>query len=348
VVGRLGVIETKCRRAASVFCATLASIAAFAGTARAEISFDQFGWWGREGLSGRSSGSFELAVANASNRYLVLAVGSVGPGSQVSSVAFGGVRMTFLGASRVASGCRIDMWGLVAPPTGTHTVEMQLSSVTAAVAYAVSYNGVAQAAPTGPFFSAGFGTMASLTVPSAVGDVVFDGLCADEMTGRTWAEPAPQRWHQGATNAGMGLLVSHAPGAASVNMSWLLPDNRPASWVLGAVSLRPAEAPAGVDASVDSAQDAPRPVDGPDDAGMGEPSSADAGAIDTTAGPDASARRADVNLDVGCGCRTGAPFRRPAPVALALALIALLQLRRRLPSPRDTHHQADPQGADQL
>lgn len=87
------------------------------------------------------------------SRYLVVDVALLSAGQTVTSVVddFGGgaVSMTFIGAkSTVSSVGRIESWGLVAPATGTKTIQVNLSGSISSAAGAVSYTNVHQTSPT--------------------------------------------------------------------------------------------------------------------------------------------------------------------------------------------------------
>lgn len=97
-------------------------------------------------------------TCSGNSRYLVVDVSILSAGQTVTSIVddFGGgaVAMTLLGArSTVTSFGRVESWGLVAPISGTKTIQVNLSSSVVSAACAVSYTGVHQVSPTEGFNS---------------------------------------------------------------------------------------------------------------------------------------------------------------------------------------------------
>lgn len=95
-------------------------------------------------------------TCSGNNRYLTVDVALLSAGQTVTSIVddFGGgaVSMVFLGAqSTVTSFGRIESWGLVAPASGTKTIQVNLSGSIASTAVAESYTGVHQTSPTEGF-----------------------------------------------------------------------------------------------------------------------------------------------------------------------------------------------------
>lgn len=106
----------------------------------------------------QSTYTFNRTVAG-SNRYLVVDVAILSAGQTVTSVVDdsggGNVNMTFIGAQNtVTSFGRIETWGLIAPATGTKSIQVNLSSTVISATSAVSYNGVHQTSPIEGFNSA--------------------------------------------------------------------------------------------------------------------------------------------------------------------------------------------------
>lgn len=119
------------------------------------IAFDAVG---NSGYQAAASTYTFTRTCSGNNRYLVVDVALLSAGQTVSSIVddFGGgaVAMTFLGAqSTVTSFGRIESWGLVAPISGTKTIQVNLSGSIASAAGAVSYTGVHQTSPTEGFNS---------------------------------------------------------------------------------------------------------------------------------------------------------------------------------------------------
>jgi hypothetical protein len=133
------------------------------------------------------------------------------------------------------------MWYLLQPPAGTANVVVSLSGSANTVGGAVSFFGVDQAAPIGPFVSAsGTGRLPLVLAISAQGDVVVDTLAATGDAVSASALPQQQeRWND-QTGTASGDVIGAGSTAArgpSVAMAWSLATSRP--WALGTVSLKP-------------------------------------------------------------------------------------------------------------
>jgi len=145
----------------------------------------------------------------------------------------------------------MEMWYLLAPPTGTHDIHVDLQGpdgtwstgepyTNSTMAGATSWFGVNQTNPLGTFVSnSGHNvTTASVNVISAGGEVALDTLSVNGGSAPSAGSGQDQHWSR-QTGAGSSKV-----GASSVNMSWtidLIYNGSP--WVIGAVSLKPASEP---------------------------------------------------------------------------------------------------------
>ena len=102
---------------------------------------------------GFSSYSFNVD-ANGSNRYLIVAVGIQSVGGSVSSITRDGQSFTLLGSVTSVGACRSELWGLLAPNTGTKSCTVTLSSAITSAATATSWTNVDQTTPSEGFNSA--------------------------------------------------------------------------------------------------------------------------------------------------------------------------------------------------
>src|SRR6266702_1460528 len=95
-------------------------------------------------------------TTNGANRYLEVDIAMLSvAGSSVTSITYGGVAMTFLGAKASASGAvSIEMWGLINPTIGTNSIAVTLSTGLDSIGSAISLDGVHQVSPTEGFNSA--------------------------------------------------------------------------------------------------------------------------------------------------------------------------------------------------
>jgi hypothetical protein len=168
----------------------------------------------------------------------------LGSGETVSEVRYNGDLLNFEGARNgPGNDSRIEIWSRVAPDTGTHNVVVTLSAGThdGATAGVMTFTEVNQATPLGTFASnAGVSTSASVTVSSAVDELVFGVLAVDDTSNRDLvpgAGQSPERWDLYANSANGGGTTEE--GAPSVVTSWTwspIADD----WAVGGISIKPA------------------------------------------------------------------------------------------------------------
>lgn len=158
----------------------------------------------------------------------------------ISSITYGGTAMTPIGSKNVADQ-EIAQYQLVNPPTGAQTVSVTFSSNVSRPIYggSVSFTNVNQTTPIGTFASAsGNSSSPSVTVASAVGEIVIDTLDFDTSAATlTVGAGQTQRWKNVFSAMPWGAGSTEA-GAASVTMSWTA--NVADNWAIGAVSVKPA------------------------------------------------------------------------------------------------------------
>lgn len=136
---------------------------------------------------------------------------------------------------------RVELWYLLSPPSGIANIEVTLSTGAKIVAGAISYSGVDQLTPLGPFVgNAGISNLATATISSAVGERVVDTVSVEGQAPSTTAGAGQtEQWNLTTGSGGSDLVGagSYAIGAASVTMSWIHPSSR--DWAIGAVTLKP-------------------------------------------------------------------------------------------------------------
>lgn len=118
----------------------------------------QFDAAANSGYQAASSSYTFNRTCTGTERFLTVDIALLSAGQTVTSVVddFGGgaIPMVFIGArSTVSSVGRIEQWGLVAPVTGTKSIQVNLSGSIASSSAAVSYTGVHQTSPTEGFNS---------------------------------------------------------------------------------------------------------------------------------------------------------------------------------------------------
>jgi subtilisin family serine protease len=187
-------------------------------------------------------------IGSGPDRFLVVGVSLRDGNTSVTGVTYGGAALTRIGFQNAGgSQNRTEMWELPAPATGTADVVVTLSAAKKLVGGAVSFFHVDPTAPHGPFVSAiGSTKTASVTVPSGRGQLVVDTVSTNgDANSLTESAEQAAQWDTfsgkgDAGNArGGGSLET---GASYVTMSWALGAGKP--WSAGAVSLKPAGAPA--------------------------------------------------------------------------------------------------------
>jgi hypothetical protein len=178
-----------------------------------------------------------------SNRLLLVGVST--QYATAGSVTFNGVPLTLVGRRQGGSASNdgyAEIWSLVAPPTGTATIVVNVPLGDAMVAGAVSFYGVDQIAPLGAFTGAnGQSTTPGVTVPSASGEIVFGTLMWNHDWMPVISGPSQtDRWNRTKVTPGFSDVTgvgSTSPGAPSVALSWTVEDD---SWAVAAVSVRSA------------------------------------------------------------------------------------------------------------
>lgn len=156
----------------------------------------------------------------------------------VSYITYNGRSLSRIGTARKDDDARIEIWELVAPDTGVLGLKMEFSEAVGkgAVVSVVTFTGVDQTTPHGNFVSAtGDSGGASVTLPSAVGELVFDTMSLKKHGSAAGAGQSEQWNMLEAECRGGG---STEPGSANVTMSWTHSGNE--KWAIGAVSLKPA------------------------------------------------------------------------------------------------------------
>ncbi|HAV63728.1 MAG TPA: hypothetical protein DCY13_15345 [Verrucomicrobiales bacterium] len=176
------------------------------------------------------------SISNGNNRILIVGL-SLTTG-QATNVTYGGAPLTLIG--RRSGIHTVELWRLLEPAVGTANIVASFNGSRQVVGGASAFNEVNQSKPTDDFHGAGSenGNVASVSVPSAVGELVIDTLFVDLVTTATPGADQTQRWSR--TNGRLGA-GSTEPGSSQVVMSWNLGTSD--EWDLGAVSLKPVLAP---------------------------------------------------------------------------------------------------------
>ncbi len=184
-------------------------------------------------------------TCGGTDRYLRVGISMLSvAGSSVSSITYNGVALSLLRAKASVSGAvRAELWELVAPAIGTHSIAVTLSASLDSIGTAISLNGVHQTSPsegaadaTATNVGAADATVNVTTV--ADNDWVSDIVASDD-TAITVGAGQTQRVNVTGT-LGSGALSTEGPKtpAGSVTMSWANVGAL-ATWTIVAAAVRP-------------------------------------------------------------------------------------------------------------
>lgn len=201
--------------------------------------------------------SWQHTVGNVANRILIVGVAIRTPTSTVSSITYGGQSLVFAGAQTRANNARTEIWYLINPNIGTHTITVTTSSGTEMVGGAVSLSGADQAQDLSTQFAGNSDNSSTpnVQITTPVDNAwVVDALAYQRGGGgggvanATAGAGQTTRWNQstGSGNAdvgGAGSTQGPLVPAGTVTMSWSLTRGNGTSisrpWALGIVYVRP-------------------------------------------------------------------------------------------------------------
>lgn len=180
-----------------------------------------------------SSLSFEHTVGTGSNRALIVGVAlRNGSSEMVKGVTFDGTELKYIGSATRSTHVRVELWGLVAPASGTKKVVVSLTGSTRVAAGAMSFTGVDQTSPWGaPVADFGNGTLRTVTAPGVTAGGMVVDVFGSRRTDFTYTVGSGQtvRWaDETATGGG-----DHVRGAGSTKPT-AVAGNVTVSWTLSA------------------------------------------------------------------------------------------------------------------
>jgi len=187
--------------------------------------------------TGTDDFSFNHTTGCTNCEMVVITCVSTGGGTSVSGVTYNSVALTEIAPSGgvFINTIRGQMWRLDAPASGTHSVAVAVTAANIASAAAVTYSNVNQSSPVGtPQTGSGTSSVPSISVTSAAGELVVDGVCTSDNI--TLAVGAGQTKRGGLATASASNGMSEETGAASVTMSW---TDTLADWVSYGIALKP-------------------------------------------------------------------------------------------------------------
>ena len=246
--GTSGLMRHLCLR-----CVALLVLAS--GPALGAVRFDSAA--SATGSGGRAS--LDLTVGTGANRFVVVAV-AMPANVSVTDRSFGGRPMAPFGDTRGAS-CHIEVYGAVAPASGTGTAAVTISSSAAAfVVAAAAYDGVDQVLPTDDSSSQnqGAGTAPFASVLTGAPGIAFGALCATGAATAAARSGQSLRWSRATGN-----LLGSGVDAAGREVGWQLTSGGAVNWAVAALPLMaaPGGAPVPADAGAPPMPDAAAPPD---------------------------------------------------------------------------------------
>lgn len=164
-------------------------------------------------------------TCSGSDRYLVVATGTNGGGSDATGVTYAGVPMTQLGTQQEGpTGYRCTLWGLAAPASGTNSITVAWLESHSTECMGASFTGVHQTLPTGT--NSTHQTAAASLVNSLSASTTF--MVVDAIAWNQFASPAtesvgPQQQRVGAAFASGAFtkcMMSYETGSSTTTMSW--------------------------------------------------------------------------------------------------------------------------------
>lgn len=183
-------------------------------------------------------------TCTGSDRYLVVGISMLSLAQTVTSITYNSIPLTLLGVQASVTGAaRVELWGLVAPSTGSNTIAVTLSGAIASAGVAASYTGVHQTSPTEGFNSAQATNVgaadATVNVTTvANNDWVVDIIATDDTAITVGAGQTSRNNVTGAGGSGADSDEGPKTPAGTVTMSWTNVAAL-ATWSIGAIALRP-------------------------------------------------------------------------------------------------------------
>jgi hypothetical protein len=184
------------------------------------VAFDAISSADTEVTNGTALTHNNMTVGSGSNRALIAVLCfNAAVSDPLTTCTWNGVALTKIGSVSNGLGARVDLYGLIAPASGNHTLQVNWSTSTDAYVGCASFTGVDQTGGATSFAhynQAGNNstTALSVAITSAIGNFVVGGLITNNgfsSTGNTLIYYS--------ANLGEGGGGEYAAGAASVNVT---------------------------------------------------------------------------------------------------------------------------------
>lgn len=181
-------------------------------------------------------------VGNGGDRYLIVSVAIERNDATVNAITYAGQPLSLLGRrTDPGVGATLEIWGRLAPTSGTNQLAVTLSNSAAVVVGAMSFANVNQtnAIAAGPLLSTGNGTTASGSIASATDQLVIGMIAANDEVGLVIAGIGQtSRWNVVNAADVIGAASTRTGSATSTTMSYTLENS--GRWVLGVIALQQA------------------------------------------------------------------------------------------------------------
>lgn len=180
-------------------------------------------------------------VGTGSNRLILVSVAIERNDATATAVTYAGQPLSFLGRlTDPGGGATLEIWGRLAPTSGTHQVVVTLGNTAAVVVGAISFANVSQtnAIAAGQLFGYGGGTSASGSVASTVDQLVIGTIAANDEVGSVTAGAGQtSRWNVVNAADVIGAGSSRNGAAGSTTMSYSFANSGRS--VIGVIALQP-------------------------------------------------------------------------------------------------------------
>lgn len=187
-------------------------------------------------------------TCTGNDRYLTVGISMLSLAQTVSGITYNGVAMTLLGVqSSITGAARVELWGLVAPATGSNSIAVTLTDSIASAGNASSYVNVHQSDSTESFKSAQATNVGPADAevditPIADGCMLLNIVCTDDtviLSGETETGNV-----SGAGGSG-GMAYYYQTTAGPYSLRWQAVDAL-MTWAIGGIALRPITASSNV------------------------------------------------------------------------------------------------------
>jgi parallel beta-helix repeat protein len=187
-----------------------------------------------------ASVTFSHTVGTGSNRLLLVSVAIERNDATVSAITYAGQPLSFLGRlTDPGVGATLEIWGRIAPTSGTNQLSVTLSNTEAVVVGAISFANVdqANAIAAGQLFGGSSGTTASGSIASATDQLVIGTIAANDEVGSVTAGAGQtSRWNVVNASDVIGAGSTRTGLAGSTAMSYTFSNS--GRWVIGVIALR--------------------------------------------------------------------------------------------------------------